>query len=462
MDLFRTRSLPYLSRRNYQLEVQLLLLWGVFAGMIEGNVCAVIAAKTFAGSDLLVTVIAATPMIANLVSLAWGVISQGRRKQVMLLWLAASALLSAASIGLTPQSDWGGWLFAAQIGLARIFVSGVVTVRTNLWKLNYPGTVRGMVTGRLQLARAGVGVLAVAAAGVIYDHDARAYHWLFPAAAAVGLAGVWVQARMHVRGERAALRARRAALAADAAEANSGDAEASSARIAPFDLVAQLSPLYMVREMVRVLRRDRLFARYCGAQMSLGAANIMLQPILPLIFTRRLDLSYFAASGMLDLLPNLVLLVSLGMWGRLFDRVGVIRMRVVNTLVWVAAIGLSTAAAFLIHGDGTLSVAAIYAGMIVFVLARLLYGVAISGGAIAWHIGHLQFAGPHDDELYMGIHVSLTGIRGLIAPFVGLWLYRWLDWGVFVAALLLVMSSVYQFALLARDMPRGKSAAAGG
>ena len=74
MDLFRARSLPFLSRRNYLIEVEHLLLWGMFAGMVEGGVCAVVASKTFGAGDLLITIVAATPMFANLVSIVWGVL----------------------------------------------------------------------------------------------------------------------------------------------------------------------------------------------------------------------------------------------------------------------------------------------------------------------------------------------------------------------------------------------------
>ena len=36
-----------MARRNYLIEVQHLLLWGMFAGTFEGTVSSVIAAKTF-------------------------------------------------------------------------------------------------------------------------------------------------------------------------------------------------------------------------------------------------------------------------------------------------------------------------------------------------------------------------------------------------------------------------------
>ncbi len=50
----------------------------------------------------------------------------------------------------------------------------------------------------------------------------------------------------------------------------------------------------------------------------------------------------------------------------------------------------------------------------------------------------------------MGIHVSLIGLRGLIAPMCGLWLYRMIGWPVWVVAILLSVGSVWMYGSMAR------------
>ena len=47
MDLFRARRVPLMARQNYLIEMQHVLLWGVFAGMLEGSVSSIVVAKTF-------------------------------------------------------------------------------------------------------------------------------------------------------------------------------------------------------------------------------------------------------------------------------------------------------------------------------------------------------------------------------------------------------------------------------
>ena len=54
----------------------------------------------------------------------------------------------------------------------------------------------------------------------------------------------------------------------------------------------------------------------------------------------------------------------------------------------------------------------------------------------------------------MGIHVSLTGLRGMIAPFVGLLLYEWIGSGVFVVAFAFAVAGLRIFRQLAGDDAR--------
>ncbi|MFM7806968.1 MAG: hypothetical protein ACKPEA_03445, partial [Planctomycetota bacterium] len=50
---------------------------------------------------------------------------------------------------------------------------------------------------------------------------------------------------------------------------------------------------------------------------------------------------------------------------------------------------------------------------------------------LAWNIGHQDFAPPERDAEYMAVHVTLNGIRGLIAPFLAVGLYEGLKaWGL--------------------------------
>src|SRR5882672_9242144 len=98
-----------MARRPYLIEVRHFLLWGLFAGLVEGTVSAVVVSKTFHGSNLLITVVQATPAFANLVSLFWGAMIVGRRKIPAFLAFAAASVAVTLSVAITPHTWLGGW-----------------------------------------------------------------------------------------------------------------------------------------------------------------------------------------------------------------------------------------------------------------------------------------------------------------------------------------------------------------
>ena len=57
----------------------------------------------------------------------------------------------------------------------------------------------------------------------------------------------------------------------------------------------------------------------------------------------------------------------------------------------------------------------------------MVLGVGRGGGALAWNLGHNDFASEERSVDYMSVHVTLTGIRGLIAPLAGVGLYGFLE-----------------------------------
>lgn len=464
MNLFSARRVPYMARRSFLLEVQHLMLWGAFAGLVEGTVSAVVVSKTFQGSELLVAIVQATPAFANLASLFWGSMIVGRRKLAAFMALAAACLAAAASIAVTPHAPYAGWIFAAQICISRVFMSGVVTIRASLWKSNYPRTHRARITASLQIVRTLMSLPIILGAGLLFDVDESAYRWFYPAVAVLGAIGLWRFRHAHVRGEKAALaRARRSdrsrrssrALAEGTDAEGGGPADdapiADAGLVAPFSLVALMSPRQVLGRMRAALRADPRFARYCKAQMGIGSANLMVAPVNTIVLTQVLALSYTASNALLDIVPRVVTLIMLPIWARMFDRVGVLRFRVVNSACWCGSLlfcGLGACFALLHtrHLAFALPIA-----VSIYVLGRIIEGLAQSGGAIAWNIGHLHFAEDDKAELYMGIHVSLTGLRGLLAPLLGTLLYQWIDWGVFAVGFALSAAGMVIFSRLARE-----------
>ena len=150
MDLLSVRALPFLARRNYYYEFKHLLLWSALAGLIEGQFASIVVAKTFGGGKLLITIATATPAASHMFSLFWGMLCVGRPKVRLLTMLAVGAVLLTGMVGAIPTTPVGAVWFIVQIAAVQILLAGVVTVRSALWKSNYPQVVRGRIAARLQ------------------------------------------------------------------------------------------------------------------------------------------------------------------------------------------------------------------------------------------------------------------------------------------------------------------------
>ncbi len=446
MDLLGIRRLPFFARRNYYYEVKHVAFWALFAGLVEGHFGSIVISRTFGGSDFLIAIASATPFAASVVSLIWGMLSVGRPKIRLAMIFGGGAAVCIAAIGAIPNSPGGAIWFIVQMAAAQVLLSGVVTMRSAIWRSNYPVDVRGHITARLQRVRTLLSVIGVQIAAAICDGDSEAYRYIFPISAAFGVCGVLLLSRVRVRRERAELGRIRAAT-------TPGDLREGV--VERFGFVALLSPGHVLGEMSRVLKEDKRFARYCVAQFFHGIANLMTVPVVVAIVSRELQsgprFGYWISTALLVGLPMLVLLGTLGRWGKLFDRIGVLQFRVVNLYAWCAGLLFGLLGTLVLVGDRGDSPGYYLLAVTMFVLRGLLYGVASGGGKIAWNLGHLHFAKAEQAEIYMGIHVFLTGIRGLAAPLFGMWLWTVIGWPVWGVAIGFGLVSLVLYVRMANE-----------
>lgn len=443
MDLFGARQVPYIARRNYHYESRHLLGWGMLVGLLEGNFASVIVAKTFAGSHALIAIASTTPVAAHIASLLWGMLSVGRPKIRLLTICAAAAALTTGAVAALPPTQLGGWFFVLQMAAAQFFLTGVVTLRSALWKSNYPAASRARITARLQQVRLIVRMLAVAAVAASFDRNPESFRWIYPVVALIGLASTLVLRRMRIRGEKRELGIR---------------AENGAARMAlvePFSLTAILSPGHVLSNAVRIVREDTRFRRYLVAQMFGGCANLLIRAVVVTVITVNLltnvQSAYWISTILLDALTTLLTVGSMGRFAVYFDNVGVVRFRIMHGTLWTITLTFGLAGTLVVVFGDRIGPSHLPLGVVVFALFAAARGLCMGAGNLAWNLGHLHFAKPQDAEVYMGIHVSLTGLRGIILPGVGMLIWQLAGWMVWVIAILFSLVALSFFVWIDRD-----------
>jgi len=400
------RSLPLMTRQSYRQELRTAMTLPLVLALVEGGVAGVLALKAFDAGPYVVAIISAAPMFGNLSSFLWARLARGRRK-VRLVTAQMAALLGLVfGIGLLPTDTIGLAALTGMIVIARLIFSGIVTVRSTIWRHNYPRHVRARVTGRLSQMVTGIAVTTSLAAGWILDTHETAFRVIYPAAAVLAGIGVWHFARIRLRGERALL----------AAEGR------PDSRPVPH---GETSPVYEVEpadeyRFWSILRNDPLFRKYLTWQFLAGISNMMSMPVLVYVIgdEQQLDQSYLVSILLSTALPMGLAMLSLPAWARLLDAMHIARFRVRQAWFWTFSQGLMFGGVYLAMNHGLTT-----PGLVMLGLAMFVMGVARGGGMLAWNLGHNDFAARNMVAAYMSVHVTLTGIRGAFAPFLGMALY---------------------------------------
>jgi hypothetical protein len=141
-----------------------------------------------------------------------------------------------------------------------------------------------------------------------------------------------------------------------------------------------------------------------------GISNMMVEaPVLYLV-SRQMKASYAESIAATTVVPLLLSVLTVPFWALYLDRVHASAFRA--THAWTFSIS-----------QLLLWAGAVTQSFPMLLVARMVLGSARGGGGLAWNVAHNDFAPPDRVGLYMGAHVTLTGIRGLVAPFLGMALY---------------------------------------
>ena len=374
-----------------------ILPWGLLGltlGLVEGATAAVLVKQHFGraaslfGVNIAVALVSGAPAFSNVLSFVWANVAHGRARVGLMVALQAAFALAVGAVALASGGARGLVFTVASIILARVVWAAILTVRAAVWTANYPRNVLARITGRIVI----VNSIAVASSAALvgWALEARVVdaRWLYGGGALAGLAGAWLYRAMRVRREFQLL----------AAEGASG------ARGEPFSLAM----------LTLILREDPAYREYMLWMGIFGAGNLMLTAQLVLLFSEQLHLSSGTQIGLLAVVPLITQPLFLPAWARLFDGSHVVRYRARQGWALVLASVVLALGVFL----GSLTV--LWSGAV-------LLGVAQAGANLGWNLGHNDFASAGRAQHYMGVHVTLTGLRGGLAPPAGVLAYMGLE-----------------------------------
>jgi hypothetical protein len=388
------RGATRVAEAAFRRELMPWTLLGLTLGLVEGATAAVLIKKNFAGAgsswmvNLAVAFVSGAPALSNVVSFIWANLAHGRARIGLLAALQAAFAVLVGLLGLAPRA-LGGLAFAvASILTARVVWTGILTVRAAVWSANYPRAAIGRYTGRIVIVSSLAVAGAAALAAWVLEQGRIDSRWLYGAGAVAGLLAAWMYRAARVRREFALL-----------AEEN-----AAVGRTEPFSLGM----------LFEILGKDPHFREYMFWMGVFGGGNLMLTSQLVVIFSEHLHLPAGLQIALLSVVPLGLLPLFVPFWARMFDGGHVVEYRARQGWALVAAVALLSAGTWLEI-------------LAIIWLGAALLAFAYAGSNLGWNLGHNDFASVGRAQHYMGVHVTLTGVRGAIGPPAGILVYQWLE-----------------------------------
>lgn len=378
----------------------ILMISTFFGGLITclGSIQDIIAKKALHSYDWQLTVLTMIWPVSNFFSIWWGKILENSRHKAKYFILGAFMGRLVLIFGLWVSNMTEFLLLLSSV----YFFSSLLIPATNaLYQTNIRPQNRGKIFGYTVSIGTFLSMIITYIAGKMLDIDESLYRQILFIAGISGCISSSVLA--FIKTEK--------------------NHSAEGVKLDWHELLVQ-----PVKRTFSLLKKNKDFAAFETNFSIYGLGFLMVTPVIPIYLVENLNMNYsstFIAKGILAQVG--VLLLS-PFFGKLHDKRNIFHFGgIVFGLLSLYPLGFVISMLM----PGTLS-----ATIMVF-LSYLIFGIAMSGVNITWTMGSIFFAGREDASMYQSVHITLTGVRGLIAPLFGFLLYKTLGiMAVFVGSFL--------------------------
>ncbi len=386
--MFFNRRIPFFIRESYYYDSKAAILWGIFWGLSLAFFPVI--ARRIGATSFQIALLTSSPFLGSLFTLYWSRFSNKRSKMKFFLWvkILARVILFLMIFAINP------WIFIVVVFLNALFEQAGSPAYTGIMKEIYPDSFRGRVMGYVAGEQAIFAIFACYIGGILLDRIN--YRYIFPLAALIGISSLAYFRKIKTK---------------------SGNKIRSPKRrgLIPF-------------EAIHVFQKDKSFFYYSLIFFTYGFGSLVAMPLYPIFLVDILNVSN-ALMGKLASLSSLFWMISYIFWGRYIDKKGEIKSLIISFLL-ASFIPLFYATSF---------------NLWFIVLASVISGFNIGSELV--RINYIAKITKHEDvQTYQGIDFSLMGIRGIIAPFLGVGLMSLV--GIRVALLISFMITLTAFFLI--------------
>lgn len=365
--MFLASRVPPGARKAFKNDATAGMLGAVMTGL-TGPFVAVIARDQLRASELEMALLSMSGVAGSLLSLVWARLAQskGPMRVAVNSWVAGRALFVLAFFAVTHST------FVALIAVINITAAIGGPAYAAIMREVYPDGDRARIMGyaRVYTWCSALAVTAVAS----WLLGVASYRYVFPLAAVFGIASALVFGRIPTRQP-------------------GGEPDESHVEFA--------------KGSIAILRDDASFRWFCAGIFVFGFANFLALPIYPIYQVDALGVRTQWA-GVYSITAQLAMLVSVSFWGRRVDQSRPEKVVAVQAMLWTL-----------------IPLVYCLASEPWMLLPAMVVSGSLSGGIeLSYLNGVMRFAPPARVAQYQALFAVLTGIRGIIAPYVGAELLR--------------------------------------
>ena len=378
-------------REAYYYDSLGIVAFAFFAGL-SASFFPIIARKLGA-SSFQMALISSAPFMGALFTLYWARLSATAVSQMgffVKVKLLARAVILFAFLAINP------WIFILLVFLNSLLEQAGSPAYVRIMKEIYSDDYRGRAMGYVRMEMALVAVFTAYLGGFLLDHFS--YRYIFPVGAVFGILSVTYFGRIKV-------------------QKNNAKQKRKKQGILP-------------REILEVFKKDRPFALFETIFFIQGFANLMIMPLFPIFLVDYLGISN-TSMGKLVSLSSVFLISSYLFWGHYIDKKGPCRSMALSSFL----------ASFI-------PLCYFFASTIWYIVpASIISGFTMGAGELARVNFITNRTKSKDIHTYQGIDFTLMGLRGVIAPFLGVLLMYWIGMkSVFIISFCLIaISSLMMF-----------------
>jgi MFS family permease len=199
-----------------------------------------------------------------------------------------------------------------------------------------------------------------------------------------------------------------------------------------------------VKEMVNILKSNKPYAHFEAGFMLYGFSFMISVTVITLYFYDALNLNYSSVAFYRNAY-NILAIILLPFFGKLLGNIDPRKFAAFT----FGSVGLYVAAVLMtrwFHGNFQLFDITVYYTLLFYILFHGIFAATMS---LLWNIGSAYFCKPQEAGTYQSLHLSLTGLRAIPAPLLGVFFYEQFGFAVtfviaiafaFAASLLMIWS----------------------